>query len=223
MMRNRALLFATAIAAALVGCGTGTDTETPGFAVLDARYAYALPNDFCPASEEWRKMFAPVAAQNRDKLILVQLVDCVDNAKYVNSPNYIVLGTMSDKARVPLTKEGLFRDFKAEIDDQRFGKLLDSGASFADLKRAEAETRGREEDVSPDLFPNSSDGTCLFTGGRYGSDTSDPEQSATVINCRASVDGHQIFVMHNGDGKQDLLAMARRVGGLVRSIKRAAE
>jgi len=220
--RNRTLL-ATTVAAALAGCGAGTDAETPGFAVLDAHYTYALPRDFCPASEEWRKGFAPVAAQNRDKAILVQLVDCVENAKYVNSPNYILLGTMSDKARVPLTKEGLFRDFKADVDEAQFRKLVDSGASFADLKRAEAETPGREAEVSPDLFPHSSDGTCLFTGGRYGSDTSNPERSATVINCRASVDGHQIFVMHNGDGKQDLLAMARRVGALVRSIKRVAE
>lgn len=222
MIRGR-ILLATATAAALAGCGTGKDTETPGFTVLDASYTYALPKDFCPASEEWRKVFAPVAAQNRDKAILVQLVDCVDNAKYVNSPNYIVLGTMSDKARVPLTKEGLFRDFKPEVDDQQFRKLLDSGANFADLKRAQTEASGGEGEVSPDLFPKSSDGTCLFTGGRYGADTSDPEASATVINCRASVDGHQIFVMHNGDGKQDLLAMARRVSGLVGSIQRAAE
>jgi hypothetical protein len=222
MIRSHTLL-AAALATILAGCGGGTDAETPGFAVLDAGYTYALPKGFCPASEEWRKVFAPVAAQNRDKAILVQLVDCVDNAKYVNSPNYIVLGTMSDKARVPLTQEGLFRDFKPGVDEGAFRKLLDSGASFADLKRAETETPGRVGEVSPDLFPNSSDGTCLFTGGRYGSDTSDPEASATVINCRASVDGHQIFVMHNGDGKQDLLAMARRVSGLVGSIKRAAE
>ncbi|MBS3928060.1 MAG: hypothetical protein KGZ65_06355 [Sphingomonadales bacterium] len=218
MALNKGVVIAAAVLM-LSACSEKEAAEEPGFRIGEVNFSYAIPKGFCSASQDWKRAFEPIAQQNPDKAMLAQLVDCVENAKFANSPNYILVATYSDPARQGLSRADQVRDFKAKMDPQKFAAYLDSNKPFGALQ---AELKGSPDKLfgeQGNAFPEVSDDVCIYSGGRYGQPPLTPENSGTVINCQASIGDRQIMIMYNGDGKQDLLAMARKVRALARSIQ----
>lgn len=203
----------------LAGCKESAPAQEVRFHIAETNFTYDLPQGFCEASQDWKRSFEPIAVQNPDKAILAQLVDCVENARYANSPNYILVSTYSDTARQKIDRAGLMKDFKPNMDPKQFAALLHSGKTFKDLEAAVAASPEKPLGEDGYLFPEVNDEYCIYSGGRYGQPPLTPENSGTVINCIASIGGYQLLIMYNGDGKQDLLVMARKVSALVRSLK----
>jgi hypothetical protein len=194
----------------LAACAKSPAVDLPTFQIGEQNFTYMLPNGFCHASEDWKRSFSSIAAQNADKRFLGQLVDCVENARLANSPNYILIMTVTE-------------DYKPNMDPKQFAALLHSNKTFDDLKRAVAGMPENPVGEEGYLFPEVNDEHCLFSGGYYGQPPLTPENRGSVINCTASVAGHQIIIMYNGDGKQDVLEMARKVSRLVGSMEMQAE
>ncbi len=217
MKRNGAALAALALLAA---CKQGgADNDQPMFHIGEQNFTYALPKGFCHASADWQRSFASTAAQNSDKRFLGQLVDCVENARWANSPNYILIMAFSDPARQKIDKAGLLQGYQPNMDPKQFAGLLHSNRTFDDLKRAVAGMPESPVGKEGYLFPEVNDENCLFSGGFYGQPPLTPENRGAVINCTASVGGYQFLIMYNADGKQDPLEMARKVSRLVGSIE----
>jgi hypothetical protein len=204
---------------ALFGCTSAPDPNRPGFEILDKHFTVEIPSGYCMPSKAMAAGFDSLAAQNNDKVMMINLVDCAENAKYVSATHYFSIMTYSDPARMKLTKAQLFQGFVPDFEDKAFLTLLQGKGGFEQVKARLAKAPGQPLGKDGNLFPKARDARCLYAGGTYGPLPLTPETSNAVIDCQMSIEDRQVIIFHHGSGKKDLLAMVREVARLAASIR----